>query len=184
MACIADADFPYPTNCTSLKKANTACNDDYECEANTLCWYPSRHDFYYGNKTCMMKYNLASNSTFGWAPKYYDTVKDLLYNGQFCKSGIAMPLNDLNTSLTLIQNISGFYDNRPQGLCVDIVSVRTDLGLYTDFQNDVPECVSQDLGSYCQYHYHYEKILTRSIKTRCACAADGSIGYCPIPNGK
>jgi len=114
----------------------------------------------------MLKGSLGANQTFGWAPKHYQLTKDILFNGQLCESGIGVPLNDLNSSHTLVQNISGFYDNRPNGLCVEVLSVKTDVGVYDDFENDVPECYATDPGSYCEYSYRYGSRI-KSFKLRC-----------------
>ena len=43
---------------------------------------------------------------------------------------------------------------------------------------DVPMCLAANKGSYCYYYYD----SASNFKTRCYCAGDGSIGYCPLPN--
>ena len=48
---------------------------------NALCWYSTRDDFLTHTKKCIIKYSMAVNQTFGWAPVYYDTVKDVYWNG-------------------------------------------------------------------------------------------------------
>lgn len=114
----------------------------------------------------MLKFSLPINSIFGWAPVYYDTVKDILWNGQVCSTGFAIP----------------YYENitqtRPLGLCVNITKVVSDQGTYNNSKTDVPLCLAANKGSYCNYYYN----STDSFKTRCYCSADGSIGYCPLPN--
>lgn len=115
----------------------------------------------------MIKYGLAINATFGWAPLYYDTVKDISWNGQVCSTGTAIPIYDSDTSA-----------NRPLGMCVNITKVASDQGTYSNFKTDVPKCMAANKGSYCYYYYDN----TNSFKTRCYCGADGTIGYCPLPN--
>jgi hypothetical protein len=134
---------------------------------NAICWYFTRDDFFLRQKKCLQKYVLGINATFGWAPLFYDTVKDILYNGQLCSTGLAIPVYDTNSTTT-----------RPKGMCVNITMVYTDQGTYTNPVTDVPRCLSSNKGSYCNYYYDN----SNSFKTRCFCGADGSIGYCPLPN--
>jgi hypothetical protein len=106
-------------------------------------------DFYQQTKTCMQKHSLATNSTFGWSPKYYDTIKDMLYNGQLCQSGLAVPLYDLNQTHSAALNFSGKLNTRTEGLCIEVSSVVTDQGEYRNFDKDVPECLAANRGSHC-----------------------------------
>jgi len=62
----------------------------------------------------MPLYSLAVNATFGWAPVYYDTVKDILWNGRVCSTGYAIPIYD------------GTSTERPNGYCVNLTQVVTD----------------------------------------------------------
>lgn len=105
-------------------------------------------------------------ATFGWAPLHYDTVKDILWNGQACATGLAIPIYD-DTTL-----------DRPNALCVNITKITTDQGTYLKPNTDVPQCLAANKGSYCSYHYN----ATHNFKTRCYCSADGSQGYCPLPS--
>jgi hypothetical protein len=82
LACIPRATYPYDTICNSLKKSGEPCDSNEECINGALCWYPTRDSFYQGRqKKCILKYSLPINATFGWSPVYYDTLKDVLYNG-------------------------------------------------------------------------------------------------------
>ena len=83
----------------------------------------------------MLKYSLPVNATFGWAPVYHDLLKDILYNGQLCRSGLAVPFNG-----TIIDDSTS---NRPMhtrkvGLCIEVTSVKTDQKLYSNFQTTAP----------------------------------------------
>ncbi len=106
-----------------------------------VCWYQTRDDFYTRSKKCMTKYGLGINETFGWAPVYYDTVKDIQWNGQVCSSGIAIPVYDSET------------ETRPLAMCVNVTKVKTDQGTYKNFETDVPKCFASNKGSYCYYYY-------------------------------
>ena len=119
----------------------------------------------------MLKYNLPENSIFGWAPVYYNSLKDILFNGQLCQTGIAVPYSGLNSTT----------DTRPVGLCINVASVFSDSGNYTNFQTDAPQCFVADRGSHCIYSYYYNS-TELSFKLPCECAGDRSIGYCPLPN--
>ncbi len=126
----------------------------------------------------MLKYSLPINATFGWAPVYHDMLKDVLFNGQLCKTGLAVPFNGTLIG-DLAQNNS--QHTRMVGLCVNVTSVKTDQKLYSDFTYEAPKCVAANKGSMCYYNYQYND-KDYNFRLRCACSSDGSIGYCPLPN--
>lgn len=39
------------------------------------------NDYYGRTKKCLKKYSLSNNDTFGWAPKFYDKLLDIEWNG-------------------------------------------------------------------------------------------------------
>ncbi len=166
LGCIAEKAFPFSTTCNSFKKQGETCSSDYDCAPTMFCWYLTRSDFYSRSKKCMLKWSFAVNTTFGWAPLHYDTVKDILWNGQACSTGLAIPIYD-DTTL-----------DRPNAMCVNITKIVTDQGTYNKPNTDVPQCLAANKGSYCTYFYN----TTHNFKTRCYCAADGSLGYCPLPS--
>jgi hypothetical protein len=90
----------------------------------------------------MAKYGLDNNATFGWAPKHYNSIKDVLFNGRACRSGLAVPISKFNST----------SDTRPEGLCVSFDSIVTDVGTYVNPETDAPQCFAV-AGSYCQYLY-------------------------------
>ncbi|TNV73254.1 hypothetical protein FGO68_gene12340 [Halteria grandinella] len=167
LACISKGAFPYATTCDSLRKIGDQCEEDVECQQTSVCWYQTRGDFYQSKKSCIVKYGLSDNQTFGWAPKHYETYQDVLYNGRLCQSGFAVPYYDSN-------------DTRPLGLCTTFTNVYTDQGNFT--MNQAAQCMVSNLASYCQYHYTTPTGIENVVKIRCACPADGSIGYCPLPS--
>ncbi|CDW84482.1 UNKNOWN [Stylonychia lemnae] len=166
LACIASKSFPFVTTCNSYKKQGEQCESTHDCDLKTVCWYVSREDFQTRTKKCMAKYQLPIGDNFGWAPVNYDTVKDILWNGQVCSTGFAIPFYE-NSTVT-----------RPLGMCVNITKVVSDQGTYNNPISDVPKCLAANKGSFCNYFYN----SVDSFKTRCYCAADGSLGYCPLPN--
>jgi hypothetical protein len=65
----------------------------------SVCGYASLSDFNSGVRKCYIRYSLDEGTKFGWSNYYYDTVKDILYNGRMCKTGLAIPIYNA-TNLT------------------------------------------------------------------------------------
>ena len=76
---------------------------------------------------------------FGWAYIHYETVKDMQENGQYCKSGLALPVFD--------------DEVEPYAKCVRLHSVSTTVGHWTfnHTHHVTPTCFASDQGSFCTY---------------------------------
>jgi hypothetical protein len=94
LGCIPLSSWPYTTTCNALSGSGNTCTTHYDCDTASLCWYATRADFYSATKTCIAMFSLNETATFGWAPIYYDDIKDSLWHGQLCTTGIAFPVYD------------------------------------------------------------------------------------------
>jgi hypothetical protein len=54
--------FPFRTICKSQQDENDICENDYECQNDQYCWWPSDSD----QKQCIKIYSKKDNDIVGW----------------------------------------------------------------------------------------------------------------------
>jgi hypothetical protein len=132
------------------------CMDDFECEMNLKCWYPTAVHSINGTKQCMKAYGLKDGSKIGYVEEYHEDMKFLNYysNGRVCKSMFAVPSED----------------GKNIGVC-------SSFGLDQGLTCPVFKTNSNNLNR-CKYTFKHEGA---SIIVPCDCSfMGGNNGRCPI----
>lgn len=72
--------------------------DDFECEMDQKCWYPTAVHAINNTKQCMKAFGLKDGAKIGFVQEYHEDMKYLNYisNGRVCKSMFAVPSSDNN----------------------------------------------------------------------------------------
>ena len=69
-------------SCDGLRKTLQTCDSDFDCVHGYICWYNLNSDFINGRKKyCIKKWSYDIGTKFGWAPMYYDNLKDIYHHG-------------------------------------------------------------------------------------------------------
>eukprot|EP00347_Sterkiella_histriomuscorum_P014331 403361280 len=157
LACIQDLTWPFASKCKTWKTTSEVCYNDNECSPKHFCWYQNNSNVASDTKTCLEMHTKNVGQLFGW--KYVDAADDFinsLYNGQYCKSGLAVK------------------DSFQVAKCIEIQKINTDMGdVLAPYQ-----CTVINPASICKYYYDASNYLEES----CQCGFNGSTGYCPHPS--
>lgn len=68
-------EWPFNTYCLPFKKAGEECSDDYDCEMDYKCWYPSATHVRNKTMQCMKAYALEDGASIGYVNKYHPNIE-------------------------------------------------------------------------------------------------------------
>ena len=105
--CAREEVWPYTSECAKLKIAGEQCEETNQCKIGLFCWYSTAAEKETDLKRCLNQYSQDHGKFFGWKSKNYlqPTYDDYKFNGQYCKSGIAFPLNENQAQCTTTNHI-------------------------------------------------------------------------------
>ena len=88
-------EWPFNTKCLPLKRSGEECYDDYECEMDQKCWYPSALHSRNQTKMCMKAFGLSDGEEIGYIEEYHSDLKhkNFMLNGKVCESMFAVPVD-------------------------------------------------------------------------------------------
>lgn len=163
--------FPYQSVCAQYIKNGDVCDDEYMCPVNNFCWYATPDDVKVGRRTCLEKYTMEIDDTFGWkAVNTTDSLSpnlvDFTFNGKYCKTGLA------------------FNSNMYEATCVNVIKVMQG----TDELRAPYACDPTDPRILCQLNFSpssmndYSKKGKRGyVETPCKCSMTNTTlneGFC------
>jgi hypothetical protein len=133
--------------------------DDFECQMDNKCWYPTARHATNKTKQCMKAYFLQDGSKIGFREEYHPNMKyqNYISNGRVCKSMFAVPsLNDPR------QGVCASYSKNQGSSCP----------VFTENNN----------VNGCKYSFNQESAF---ILLNCDCTLMGSnYGRCPLASIK
>ncbi|CDW76768.1 UNKNOWN [Stylonychia lemnae] len=169
LACLPDSSFPFKTTCKLLKGTGESCLSDYECLNTHFCWPPLANSSDY---RCLEMYSQDFMKDYGFIRNTSLTQIDASVNaGRYCKSGVALIINNSSSR------------------CIEIVNITSTIDNHTTNQSSPYLCsLTNNASSGCRYWYRlFNQTVNRVLaEDYCECSLQPALnsrfqGICPFP---